>query len=101
MVGRDQPLGEANLRISTFTIAAAASLLAAGVAWAQPAATTSDNQNDPDRIVCKSGEPLVGSHLPGPRVCHTLKEWDTIAHQNQQNLENAQNKHLLTGVPGG
>jgi hypothetical protein len=37
-------------------------------------------------MVCRAGEPIVGSRFPGPRVCHTRKEWDQIKRDSQEAL---------------
>ena len=41
-------------------------------------------------MICKSGEPIVGSRFPGPRTCHTRKEWDQIKQDAQQALYHQQ-----------
>jgi hypothetical protein len=61
------------------TAPAAAPATAPQVQQAAPA-------DDPDERICKSGEPILGSRFPGPRVCHTRKEWDQIQRDSQQEL---------------
>ena len=34
---------------------------------------------NPEQVVCRTDDAPTGSHLPGPRVCHTQKQWDEIA----------------------
>jgi hypothetical protein len=40
-------------------------------------------KSDLDKVVCRAGEPITGSRLPGPRVCHTQREWNDIRQQSQ------------------
>jgi hypothetical protein len=42
---------------------------------AQPQAKAAD---DPNEIVCRPGDPILGSRLPTARICRTRKEWDQI-----------------------
>jgi len=48
----------------------------------QPAAPA----DDPNEVICRTGEPVLGSRFPGPRVCHTRKEWDQIKRDAQEAL---------------
>jgi hypothetical protein len=85
----------------------AAFLAAANVAWADDATTTSPpapqaaSRDDPDTVVCRAGQKPVGSMLPGPRVCHTKREWNQIQEQARRNLEMQQNRGMEAGRPGG
>lgn len=55
---------------------------AAPQATQQPAAPA----DDPNEMICRSGEPIIGSRFPGPRTCHTRKEWDQIKRDSQEAL---------------
>jgi hypothetical protein len=50
---------------------------------AAPQAAPAD---DPNEVICHSGEPILGSRFPGPRQCHTRKEWDRIKQDSQEAL---------------
>jgi hypothetical protein len=67
---------------------------AAPATTAQPAATTTAATvapgEDPDERICRSGEPILGSRFPGPRVCHTRKEWAQIQQDSQNALYHQQ-----------
>ncbi len=65
-----------------------------------PAATTPAPGDDPNEIVCRRGEPVVGTRLPGPRVCHTRKEWKDIQYQTEKNIEQMQ-QQARSGNPNG
>jgi hypothetical protein len=47
-------------------------------------------QDDPNEVVCRAGEPILGSRFPGPRTCHTRKEWDQIKRDSQDALYHQQ-----------
>ncbi|MBN9567138.1 MAG: hypothetical protein J0H79_05985 [Alphaproteobacteria bacterium] len=73
------------MRRSLLTLAFSSMLLMPVVAMAaddapQPAPTST---SDLDKVVCRAGEPITGSRLPGPRVCHTQREWNDIRQQSQ------------------
>jgi hypothetical protein len=68
-------------------------LASTGAVMADPATDTA--QDDPNRMVCRNGEPITGTRLPGPRVCHTQKQWDDMRIQSQQMLEKMQNTTIL------
>jgi hypothetical protein len=82
------------LRTSTFTIIAFAGLLAfSGYAMASNSAESlqaDGSQNNLDQIVCKAGKAPLGSRLPGPRECHTQREWNEIQQQSQDQLNHTQ-----------
>jgi hypothetical protein len=57
----------------------------------QPAASQpAPQQPDPDEIICRAGQPVTGSHLPGPRVCRTRAQWDQLQRDTQATIERAQ-----------
>lgn len=60
-----------------------------GTPAAAPAPAPADD-NDPNRIVCRSGTPPTGTRIPGPRVCHTQREWDDMRQQSQEQLTKMQ-----------
>ena len=43
-------------------------------------------RRDPNEVICRAGEPIIGSRFPGPRMCHTRKEWDQIKRDSQEAL---------------
>lgn len=45
---------------------------------------------DPNEIVCKAGEPVLGTRIPGSRICHTRKQWAQIQFDSQQALQQQQ-----------
>jgi len=63
-----------------------------------PAAAPSA-QNNRNHVICRTGQKPVGSMLPGPRICHTKREWDDLTEQSRRNLEMNQNKGYMNGVP--
>jgi hypothetical protein len=67
--------------------------LAADPAPAQNSAPPSSqpaNKADPaDRLICRHTE-VTGSHLGGKRECHTKREWDQMAHDAEDGVNNAQ-----------
>ena len=73
-------------------------LLSSGVSYAQTAPTVSAPQatqqsaptEDPNEVICRAGEPILGSRFPGPRQCHTRREWDQIKRDSQEELYHQQ-----------
>jgi len=76
------------------TTTAPAVVPAATAPAAQPAP-----QDDPNEMICKSGEPILGSRFPGPRVCRTRKEWDQIRRDSQDALYHQQMNRAGPGGP--
>lgn len=64
-------------------IAVAGLLVSASAAFA---GSEDQSKLDPNEIVCRSGQPVTGSHLPGPRECHTRKEWDDMQRHTQDGV---------------
>ena len=63
-----------------------------------PAAAPADDAN---AIVCHAGEPILGSRFPGPRVCHTRREWEQIKRDAQEVLIRQQmNRSCNAGTNG-
>ncbi len=54
-------------------------------------------QDDPNEIICHAGEPILGSSFPGPRTCHTRKEWDQIKRDSQDALYHQQMERAANG----
>lgn len=54
-------------------------------------------QDDPNEIICHAGEPILGSRFPGPRTCHTRKEWDQIKRDSQDALYHQQMERAANG----
>ena len=71
-----------------------ASALAQDAPAAAPPAAAPATQaapvNDPNEVICHAGEPILGSRFPGPRTCHTRKEWDQIRKDSQDALYHQQ-----------
>jgi hypothetical protein len=55
----------------------------------QPA-PASTGTSDLDRMVCRSGRPLIGTRFPGPRICKTQRQWDSEMQTAQHNLSKDQ-----------
>jgi hypothetical protein len=83
-------------------------MMSAGIAMAQgtaaPAATPAPApaaqaapQDDPNEIICHEGQPELGSRFPGPRQCHTRKEWDQIKRDSQDALMHQQMERSANG----
>lgn len=53
--------------------------------------------DDPDEIICRSGQPELGSRFPGPRTCHTRREWDQIQRDSQSALFQQQMERSANG----
>jgi hypothetical protein len=90
------------MRSTVFAILTAALLTLPALAddtQTSPPATAPSVENDPNHVTCRSGQKPVGSMLPGPRVCHTKREWDDLREQSQRNLQMNQTRGLTTGVP--
>ena len=68
----------------------------APVPTAAPAAQAAP-QDDPNEMICKSGEPIIGSRFPGPRTCHTRKEWAQIQRDSQDALFHQQMERSANG----
>lgn len=56
---------------------------------------------DPEDIICESGKPLVGSRLPGPRICHTRKVWEQIHRDAKDFTDHRLQRGDSAGMPGG
>jgi hypothetical protein len=76
--------------------------MAASGAWAQATTPTATPvvqaapAEDPNEIVCKSGEPTVGTRLPSQRQCHTRKQWAQIQEDSQRELHAQQMERSAT-----
>ncbi len=63
---------------------------------AAPATTAVDpSKPDPDRIVCRTGQPIVGTRLGAKRECATQREWDQRQADAQKLLSDSQ-AHTFT-----
>jgi hypothetical protein len=79
---------------AAYGAAVAALLMSSAVSYAQttPSAAPQATQqsaapaDDPNEVVCRAGEPIIGSRFPGPRQCHTRREWDQIKRDSQTEL---------------
>jgi len=77
-----------------FVIVAAA---LAGLAFSAVSAFADDTATtpaagDPNKIVCKQGDPTTGTRLGATRTCHTQREWDDFQQQAQKTLVQSQLK---------
>lgn len=54
-------------------------------------------QDDPNEVICRTGEPQLGSRFPGPRTCHTRKEWAQIQKDSQDALFHQQMERAANG----
>lgn len=84
-------------------------VLMSTAAWAQqtqPGATPdavapqAAPADDPNEVICHPGEITVGSRFPGPRTCHTRREWQQIQQDSQRALEHQQMQRAYN-PPGG
>ena len=66
-------------------------------AMADPPAPPAPTPAKPERMICKR-EVVVGSRLPGPRVCRTAADWKQETRDSQDMVEAIQRD---TRVPGG
>lgn len=92
------------MRLSVFTIIALAGLaVSSSHVLAEPPGSpeASASENDLDRVVCKKGKAPTGTRFPGPRECHTQRQWDEIQRQSREELTRVQNQGLQSGRPGG
>lgn len=53
--------------------------------------------NDPNEVVCRPGTAPVGTRFPGPRMCHTRKEWAQIQRDAQDALIHQQMERSSSG----
>jgi len=63
---------------------------------AQPA-TQATPHDDPNEIICRAGEPTLGSRFAGPRICHTRREWDQLQRDSQDALVHQQMNRAANG----
>lgn len=71
-------------------------LVSGPVAFADPPQTpapAASSNSDLDAIVCRAGEAPIGTRLPGPRVCHSQKEWNQIQQDSARQVQ-----YLQSGV---
>jgi len=65
------------------------------LAFADDATPAAASDSDQDKIVCRKGEPITGSRLPGPTVCHTQREWDQMRRDAQSTTTQMEMKGTL------
>ena len=65
-----------------------------------PSATTPP-ADDPNTVICRHGEPVLGSRLPGPTQCHNKREWDARRQRNMDTLTRLQTDSGAGGLGGG
>ena len=64
---------------------------------------TQQGHDDPNEIICRPAEPILGSRLPGPRLCRTRREWDQLKrdsasvlfHEQMERSSNCAGKNSL------
>jgi hypothetical protein len=78
------------LLISSAPVLAQTAPAAAPAALAAPA-------DDPNEVICHAGEAPIGSRFPGPRICHTRKEWAQIQKDSQDALFHQQMERSANG----
>jgi hypothetical protein len=86
-------------KVSLFAVSVAGLLMSGSLAFADPAQSmpaAPAASADLDAIVCHAGETPIGTRLPGPRVCHTQREWNQIRLDSQQQVQLMQN---ASGTP--
>jgi hypothetical protein len=96
------------LKASYFAAAIGALMISSAVAQqAAPAATPQATQqqaaptDDPNEVICRAGEPILGSRFPGPRTCHTRREWDQIKRDSQDALFHTQMNRACSSAGSG
>jgi len=62
--------------------------------------TSAPSQDDPTAVICRRGEPVTGSHFPGPTQCHTRAEWDRIRQQARDTTMHVQTTGGAGAMPG-
>ena len=85
------------LMSSASVLAQDASAPAAAPAPSAAPAMQAAPQDDPNEVICRAGEPILGSRFPGPRTCHTRKEWDQIKRDSQDALYHQQMERSANG----
>jgi hypothetical protein len=66
-----------------------------GTTTAAPAPADAAAATDPDKIVCKSMAPLVGTRIGTRRICQTQGVWDAQHRQNQDDITREQDRGNL------
>ena len=94
-------------RVTVFASVVGALMMSSASVFAQDAApantaaaapaTQAAPQDDPNEVICHSGEPILGSRFPGPRTCHTRKEWAQIQRDSQDALYHQQMERSANG----
>lgn len=77
-----------------FGVFASAAMADAAPAAPAPAATAPANENDLDKMVCRTMPPPTGSRLGTRRECRTQREWDDIRLQSQKETTHMQGTAL-------
>jgi len=55
---------------------------------------------DPNEIICKVGDPVVGTRLPSSRKCLTRKEWADLQYQSSKAVYQMQLMERAGNPPG-
>jgi hypothetical protein len=56
--------------------------------------------DDPNEIICKVGDPVVGTRLPSSRKCLTRKEWADLQYQSSKAVYQMQMMERAGNPPG-
>ena len=90
-----------SLALAACMLALAVSATAADPPASQPAAAKTAASDDLDKIVCKS-EQVLGSRIPGRKVCHTQRDWNQMHEDSRRNTDDSQNRgDQMTPLRGG
>jgi hypothetical protein len=52
--------------------------------------TTAATDEDPNEIICREGDLMLGSRIPGQRICQSRKAWNDLAYRSQRETEQIQ-----------
>lgn len=67
---------------------------------AQPApARTSARAEDPDQMICRQAEPVLGSRVARRRICRTRAQWQAFEEDRQQLRRDLNNAGNCGGAP--
>jgi hypothetical protein len=79
--------------------------LGSGLAWAQTAPSAPNTSSavtvppakpakDPDEVICVRQEE-IGSRVPGPKECHTRRQWDQMSQDARDNAQDLQMRRQM------
>ena len=85
---------------STFAAADDTATATTGTQTSPSLSSTAPSQDDPNAIICRKGEPVTGSHFPGPTQCHTRREWEDMHRAAEESIMHNQTTAGATMSPG-